>query len=100
MLVNRYGRISQECFGLPPGIVVREAGMRLAVSLLYNRQRRYGYRLPAVSKIQPARSILPVTFTVEKDQVQPEKLPENNNDWGSPPATVDRKYSGSAWPEW
>ena len=45
-LVNRQGRTITGTFpGSPVGVVVKEAGLRPAISLLNNRQRRYAQRL-------------------------------------------------------
>lgn len=59
----------------PARIVVRESGMRSAVSLLNNRQRMYGYCLLAAPRIQPIRDILPVTLREGEDQAQSGELP-------------------------
>lgn len=46
----------------PVGIVVREVTVRQAVSLINDRQRRYGLRPLVAPRTQPVREILVVTM--------------------------------------
>lgn len=63
---------------------MRELGLRPALSLLINRQRRYGYRILSSPKLQPTRDILPTTFQQGGNQAQPGELPEGDDDWFKP----------------
>lgn len=49
------------------GIVVREAELRPAVSLLNNREQRYFHELQVAPRRQPVRDIFPLTLREGED---------------------------------
>lgn len=66
-------------------IVVREAGLQPAISLLNNRQGTYGIRLLAASRSQLTSDILLDTQREGEDQTKPGVLTEGNEEWAGPP---------------
>lgn len=54
--------------------MVREARLRLTLSLLNNQQYQYEYRLLTASRTQPMRNILLFTLHECEEQAQPGKL--------------------------
>lgn len=68
-LVNRQGRAIRDMFpSAPEGVVIREAGHRLTISLLNNKQQKYELRLLTAPITQPTRDILPVTVWEGEEQ--------------------------------
>lgn len=65
----------------PTGVIVRDAGLHSAVSLLNTRQRSYELQLIAASKTEPARDILPVTQRDGEEQAQSGEQPEGHDTW-------------------
>lgn len=81
-LVNRQGRTITGTFpGSPVGVVVKEAGLRPAISLLNNRQRRYAQRLLSLPTENHMRNILPETLRDGDAHAQPGDQESTNWDW-------------------
>lgn len=59
--------------------MVREEGLLLVLSLLNNRQRRYGYRLLTAPRSQPTRDIRSVTLCKEEKHAHPGELVERDD---------------------
>lgn len=65
-------------------LMVWETCLRPTVSVLNNRQRRYGLRHLGASRTQPTRDILPVTLKEGEEQPKPGEQPENDDIWTRP----------------
>ena len=71
-LINRQARAITGVFtSTPRGITVKEAGIRPAISLLNNRQRRYTQRLLGLPLSNDTRKILPETLRDGDAHAQP-----------------------------
>lgn len=81
-LVNRQSRTVTGMFrDAPTGVLVKEAGLQPAKSLLNNRQRRYAQKLLALPNDNTLRSILPETLRDGDAHVQPGEQEPSNWDW-------------------
>ena len=81
-LICRQGRTITGMFkSAPIGVVVKEAGLRSAASLLDNRQRRYALRVLSLPKDNTLREILPVTFRDGDVHAQPGEIESGDWDW-------------------
>ncbi|POS82121.1 hypothetical protein EPUL_006259, partial [Erysiphe pulchra] len=81
-LVNRQGRTITGMFrSAPIGVVIKEAGLRPATSLLNNRQRRYAHHILSLPQDNPTRNILPLTFRVGDAHAQPGEIKSGDWDW-------------------
>ena len=81
-IVNRQGRTITGMFrSAPIGVVIKEAGLRPATSLLSNRQRRYAHRILSLPQDNPTRNILPLTFRVGDAHAQPGEIKSGDWDW-------------------
>lgn len=79
-LLNRQCRaITGMIRSAPVVVVTRETVLRPALSLLNNKQRRYGLRLLAEPVIQHARNILPASLREGNEQAQSGEQLENYN---------------------
>lgn len=82
MLVNRLGRgITGMLQSAPLEVVVWEAGLRPAVSLLNDRQRKYNQRPLAAPRTQSTRDILSVTLREAEEQAQLGEHPVDKVAW-------------------
>lgn len=85
MLANRQGRVIIGTLQSSlVGVVVREADLRPALSVLNNRQWRYGLRLLAAPKTQSTRDILPLILQEGKEQSQSWEQSVDNITWKRP----------------
>ena len=81
-IVNRQGRTITGMFrSAPIGVVIKEAGLRPATSLLNNRQRQFAHRILSPPQDNPTRNILPLTFRVGDAHAQPEEIKSEDWDW-------------------
>lgn len=64
----------------PVGVVIHEAGLQPPLSVLNNRQSRYGYRLLAAPVTLSAYNILPVSLREGDEQAQPGEQQEGYNE--------------------
>lgn len=80
LLIIRQGRTVTGMFrSAPAGVVVKETGLRPAISLLNNRQRRYTQRLLCLPINNEIREILPETFRRGDAHAQPQEI--ESTDW-------------------
>ena len=81
-IVNRQGRTITGMFRTAPvGVVIKEAGLRPAISLLNNRQRRYAQRLLSLPNENAIRNILPETLRDGDAYAEPGDQELSNWDW-------------------
>lgn len=80
-MINRQGRATTGTFtSAQAGIVVRDEGLRPAISLVNKKQHRYRFRLLAGPRSQLTRDILPVPLREREDQAQPGELSVGDDD--------------------
>jgi ribonuclease HI len=81
-MVNQQAREITGCLRTTPiGPLVKEAGLRPAISLVENRQRRYGTRILTLPKGHLARSILPAGARGEDiDSTERWEMPGTRNE--------------------
>ena len=81
-LINRQGRSITGMFGTTPiGVVVKEADLNPAKTMLNKRQRKYAERLLKIPKNNPVHHILPVSFRKGDRTPQPGEIQESDMNW-------------------
>lgn len=84
MLICRQGRTITGMFRTAPtGVIINEAGLRTAVSVLINRQRRYSLKLLTLPVDNDLRKIIPETIRDGDVHVQPGEQDQSSWEWKS-----------------